>query len=170
MAKKIPRSMRCVAFVLTLLWIASCGAAVGGAICRAQDAAPTPCASVVEDRTSGQLHWRLVRNSEHPAGPGRWAAQPGDAEPCAASAGERLSLARSGRRSTIRAGDSLWVVETSEVVDLRLEAKALEPAVVGQVFRVRLEANGKAVFVRALDREHATLLGRDLVDGERGRP
>ena len=50
----------------------------------------------------------------------------------------------------IHTGDALMVEEHTAVVDARLEAVALEPAVMGARFKARLKIGGKVVRVVAV--------------------
>jgi len=83
--------------------------------------------------------WLLVRDPEHPAGPGRflWVARAG--RPSDASA----VLPVQAVKPVILAGDRLVVEEQTPVVDARLAATALNPAVAGEPLRVRLEIGGR---------------------------
>ena len=60
-----------------------------------------------------------------------------------------------GARPAIHAGDALTVEEHTALVDARLEAIALGPAVEGAYFRVRLKIGGRVVRVEAVSAGHA---------------
>lgn len=94
----------------------------------------------IDDPHSG-ARWMLLRDLDHPAGPGRLvlAGGPGASRP----AGE------APQRPIIRAGDRLIVEENTPVVEARLEAVALEPAVSGSAFEVRLKIGGRTARVVA---------------------
>jgi hypothetical protein len=98
--------------------------------------------------------WLLMPDPVHPAGPGRLVL-----------AGEvHLAIPRPGAlaveqpRRVIRAGDRLIVEENSAVVEARLEAVALGPAVIGSTLDVRLEIGGKVVRAVALAPGRAVFL------------
>jgi hypothetical protein len=98
----------------------------------------------IDDPHTG-ARWLLMRDPSHPAGPGRLVLaggfrnhlRPGDpgVEPS---------------RTVIRAGDRLVVEENTPVVEARLEAVALGPAVLGSPLEVRLKIGGKVVRAVAL--------------------
>lgn len=85
--------------------------------------------------------WLLTRDPVHPAGPGRLALV----------GGMRVAAPRPGvplieqPRPVIHAGDRLIVEENSAVVEARLDAVALGPAVIGSPLDVRLMIGGKVV-------------------------
>jgi hypothetical protein len=97
--------------------------------------------------------WLLTRDPVHPAGPGRLVLvarfrpeyrpiQPGVEPP----------------RPVIHAGDRLVVEENTAVIEARLEAVALGPAVVGSPLDVRLKIGGKVVRAVALGPGRAAFL------------
>jgi hypothetical protein len=103
----------------------------------------------IEDPSTGDL-WLLSPNRNHPAGPGRLvltrrrlttqrAISEGAAQPLSAQ-----------ERPIIRAGDALAVEEHTAVVDVRLEAVALESAAKGAHFKARLRIGGNVVRVVAV--------------------
>jgi hypothetical protein len=143
-----------LAFLPWLLWAPLCAART-----RAQDLPAPACTAVIEDRAAAEFDWLLVRDPAHPERPGLWVRSLHGAPPCASGQEGVASLARSRMRPLIRAGDSLEVEEHTEKLDAHLEATALEPAVEGALFRVRLETGGAPVFARALDSGHAKLAG-----------
>jgi hypothetical protein len=103
----------------------------------------------IEDPSTGDL-WLLVRDRSRPGGPGRLvlARQETNAQR-AISGGAEQPLSR-GERPVIHTGDALTVEEHTAVVDARLEAMALEPAVKGAHFKARLKLGGKVVRVVAI--------------------
>jgi hypothetical protein len=113
-------------------------------------AAPAQLVREIDDPHSG-ARWLLLRNPDHPAGPGRLvlaghAAKP-DEESRAIPPGETEETAQ---RPVIRAGDRLIVEENTPVIDARLEAVALGPATSGSTFEARLKIGGKVARVVAL--------------------
>lgn len=108
----------------------------------------------IEDPTTGDL-WLLVRNASRPGGPGRLvlARQ--------RSGTQRLTVngawqpLQAGIRPVIRTGDTVAVEEHTAVLDVQLEATALEPAVRGAVFKARLKIGGNVVRVMAIAPGHA---------------
>jgi hypothetical protein len=100
-----------------------------------------PAVREIMDASTG-MHWVLVKNAEHPGGPGRMAA---DFSP------------RVQRVVVIRAGDAIVVEEHSDRVDARLEAVALAPAAAGEAFAVRLHIGGKVIRARAISPGRAEL-------------
>jgi hypothetical protein len=103
--------------------------------------------------------WLLMRNPDHPGGPGRlvmvsgtrtvnqqrelgaWVSEPGT-EPLL---------------TVIRAGDRVIVEANSPVVEARLEAVALNPAAIGSPLDVRLKIGGKVLRAVALGVGRAAL-------------
>ncbi len=91
----------------------------------------------IDDPHTGE-RWLLTRNPIHPAGPGRLVlvsgfrppnrpSQPGVEQP----------------HPVIHAGDRLVVEENTAVVEARLEAVALGPALIGSSLDVRLDIGGR---------------------------
>jgi hypothetical protein len=124
---------------------------VAGASARRQFAELVVCE--IDDPHSG-ARWLLLRDRNHPAGPGRLVLiatanrQAGQGEPggtISPMATELIPL-----RPVIRAGDRLVVEENTAVVEARLEAVALGPATLGSTFDVRLKMGGKVARVVAL--------------------
>jgi len=109
----------------------------------------------IDDPHSG-ARWLLERNPDHPGGPGllvlvessrklvpqgQAGFEPSGAEP----------------RTVIRAGEWLIVEENTPVVEARLEAVALSPAVLGSVLDARLRIGGRVVRAVALGPGRAAL-------------
>lgn len=156
---KVLQSMRSLSFLLLLC------ASFRRATC---DGAPASPASAGADRSKEGARvdfcWLLVRDAMHADRPGRWVQSQRAATGCPASPGtqgEELSTAQIHMRPMLRAGDVLLVEEISDVLNAHLEATVLEPAFAGAVFRVRLQANGKPVWARAIDSKHAALIGAE---------
>jgi hypothetical protein len=110
---------------------------------------PIPAVREIDDPHSGS-RWLLVKNADHPGGPGRLLqiqrqVQPGpDGAESDASQTERLIAS-----PVIHTGDAVRVEEHTTRVDAVLEAIALGPAVAGQPLRVRLKLRGRIVNVIA---------------------
>jgi hypothetical protein len=114
----------------------------------------------IEDGATGN-RWLLVKDPSDRGGPGKMilvanlgeVARDDDskcgagnepAEKC------RRSVAKPEMIVAIHAGEALVVEEHSPVVDARLQATALESAVVGSRFEARLKIGGKVVRAVAL--------------------
>ena len=97
--------------------------------------------------------WLLMRDPSRPGGPGLLLL--------VASARTELRQAALGAATPapiIHAGDRVVVEEDSAVVDVRLEAVAMGPAVLGAGFKVRLSIGGNVVRAVALAPERAAFL------------
>jgi hypothetical protein len=123
----------------------------------APTALPAQVVREIDDPNSG-ARWLLMRDPEHPGGPGRlimvsilrkelrqdgFSGQAPDAMP--------------PPPPIIRAGEQVIVEENSPVVEARLEGVALNPAGVGSSLEVRLQIGGKVVQAVALAPGRATL-------------
>lgn len=102
----------------------------------------------IDDPTTGN-RWLVLRNPKHPAGPGRVVlTQP------RTNYRERNSQAtqpvRTEQGPIIRTGDVVTVEEHTPLLDLRLQAVALEPSLTGAYFTARLKIGGKVMRVMAL--------------------
>jgi hypothetical protein len=98
----------------------------------------------IDDPHTG-AHWMLMRDPDHPAGPGRLVLAAGTHNDLRSGHPEVEPL-----RPVIRAGDRLVVEENTAVVESRLEAVALGPAVIGSPLDVRLKIGGKVIRAVAL--------------------
>ncbi len=104
----------------------------------------------IDDPHTGD-QWMLTRDPVHPEGPGRLVlvAGPGMRLASAGTRDETQPAAsapnRTAHQPVIHAGDTLIVEEHTAVVEARLEAMALGPAVQGAVFKARLKIGGKVV-------------------------
>ena len=115
----------------------------------------------IDDPHTG-ARWLLRRDPSHPGGPGRLLLAEGIRNP-----DRQLNLARKDGtgvkpsfvelRPVLRAGDRIIVEENSPVVESRLEAVALSPAVIGSALNVRLSIGGKVVRAVALGPGRAML-------------
>ena len=131
----------------------------------------------VDDLATG-TRWLLVRDPEHPAGPGRWVrseeASPAESfattgDKAAPAIGHQSDAAAgpsaaplAGRVTPpaailMRGGDLVIVEQQTPVLTARLAAVALEPATLGRLFRVRLKATGARVWAIALGPGEARL-------------
>ena len=113
--------------------------------------------------------WLLVRDGAHPGGPGRLVLaekhpvvdprnQEAENQPPSRQA---AGFSHTTRVPVIHTGERVILEEHTPVVDGRLEAVALGPAVIGGEFNVRLKMGGKVLRAVALGP------GRAEVKGER---
>jgi hypothetical protein len=95
----------------------------------------------IDDPSNGD-RWLLVHNANHPAGPGLLLLvslvhiQTGQAVP--GTGAEPVA-------PVIRAGDRVIVEENTPVVEARLEAVAMSPALAGHPFNARLSIGGRVI-------------------------
>jgi hypothetical protein len=105
----------------------------------------------IDDPHSG-ARWLLMRDPNHPTGPGRLVpvAQLRDQVP------QQKPISAPRRpMPVIRTGDHLIVQEDTALVEVRLEAVALSPAVVGSPLKVRLKIGGVVAWAVAIAPGHA---------------
>jgi len=96
----------------------------------------------MDDRNTN-LRWLLLKDGQHPTGPGRLVAIQTSSRNAAAADSQRLG---SGPvRPLIKIGDRVVVEEHTRAFDARFEAVALEAASAGSNLRVRLRLGGKIV-------------------------
>jgi hypothetical protein len=111
----------------------------------------------IDDPHTGD-RWLLVRNNQYPGGPGRLVLI---AAHRSASGGAILRTAGPASDAqilpVIRAGDRLIVEEHTARVDAVLEARALNPAALGEAFDVRLTIGGNRVRAIAMGPGRAAL-------------
>ena len=115
----------------------------------------------IDDSCTGD-RWLLVRDANHPAGPGRLVRitrtgrmiNPGEQEEPALNSGERAAA------PVIHAGDALVLEESTPLVEARLEARALGPAICGGEFSARLAVGGKVVRAVALGKGRAAFVSQ----------
>jgi hypothetical protein len=109
----------------------------------------------IDDPHTGN-RWLLMRDPSHPGGPGRLVAVESTRNQAqqdkAGSAPSRQEL-----RRVIHAGERLIVEESTAVVEARLEAVALGPAVIGSPLDVRLRIGCKVMRAVALAPGRASL-------------
>ncbi len=103
----------------------------------------------IDDEATGG-RWLLERDADHPGGPGRMVLAARGLNVPGGSGSAQIRAARASLLPVIRAGDRVIVEENTPVVETRLEAVALAPALAGSVFEVRLEIGGKIVRAVAL--------------------
>jgi hypothetical protein len=104
--------------------------------------------------------WLLMRNLDHPGGPGRLVM----ISVVGRTANQQRKLAASISEPgtgpvppVIRAGDRMIVEANSPVIEARLEAVALSPAAIGSPLDVRLRIGGKVFRAVALGAGRAAL-------------
>jgi hypothetical protein len=120
----------------------------------------------IDDPHTGD-QWMLMRDLVHPEGPGHLVLVegPGMRLASAGTRDEKQPSAPSANltpfRPVIHTGDALIVEEHTAVVEARLEAVALGPAVEGAIFRVRLKIGGKVVRAVAISAGHAVFARGD---------
>jgi hypothetical protein len=127
----------------------------------AQAKASTPDEVVreIDDPHTG-ARWLLMRDPSHPGGPGRLlesTRNPARQRHPARQDAAGVKASSAELRPVLHAGDRLIVEENSAVVESRLEAVALGPAVLGSVLNVRLSVGGKVVRAVALAPGRAVL-------------
>ncbi|HEX4756948.1 MAG TPA: hypothetical protein VH308_03165 [Terracidiphilus sp.] len=128
----------------------------------AQAEKQTDAVRVIDDPHTGN-RWMLVRNPDHPGGPGRLvlAADTNGARHDKMADSTPAPAPRSSstpERPVIHAGDKLVVEEHTAIVDARLEGMALSPAIRGAFLKVRLSIGGKVVRAEAVGPALAVLL------------
>ena len=136
--------------------MACCRAMVaqGTAYAKISSHAPSQAIREIDDRHTG-ARWLLLRDDDHPGGPGRMTFA-GSVRDDGGTKSHQKDVSASAAtivapaRPVIHGGDRLVVEENSPVVAVRLEAVALGPAVPGGSLRARLQIGGKVVRVVAL--------------------
>jgi hypothetical protein len=101
----------------------------------------------IDDPHSGAV-WLLLRNPNHPGGPGLLVLAAQEARSSARVANNHDQSPEA--LPVIHAGDLLIVEEHTAVVDARLEAIAISSAAKGAQLKARLKIGGKVVRVVAL--------------------
>jgi hypothetical protein len=112
----------------------------------------------IDDPHSG-ARWLLMRNQEHPAGPGRLVQVGESGSPAGKPLVSGGVVAPAPALPVVRAGDTVIVEEKTAVVDAHLEAVALGPAAIGSLLEVRLKIGGKVVRVMLLAPGRAAFQG-----------
>jgi hypothetical protein len=118
---------------------------------------PVPDAKVLrelDDPATGNL-WLVMRDPNHPAGPGRLvlAERRTDCEETHCVPKQPVP-----ELPIIHTGDAVTVEEHTIVLDIRLQAVALEPSLQGASFKARLKIGGKVARVMAIAPGHAVFL------------
>lgn len=121
----------------------------------------SPAVRVIEDRPQG-LQWLLLRNADHPGGPGMLVPQLWEkVDLNAPQSDERSALQTRANvmrlRPVIRAGERLTIEDDSPMAHLRIEAVAMMPASAEEVFKVSLSVGGATVKAIALGPGRAKL-------------
>jgi hypothetical protein len=117
----------------------------------------------IDDPHNG-ARWLLMRNPDHPGGPGVlvMAPQGHSANQRRQPNGPMTGPAAEPLQPVIRAGERVVVEESSPVVEARLEAVSLGPAAIGAPLEVRLMIGGKVMRAVALGPGRALLVA-DMV-------
>lgn len=116
----------------------------------------------IDDPHSG-ARWLLLRNRNHPGGPGRMVPAAGfrkEAQPdrqAEVSSFTAPAFDPQTHRPVIHAGDRLIVEQDTAVIEARMEAVALGAAAIGSSLNVRLRIGGKLLRVVALAPGRAAL-------------
>ncbi len=115
----------------------------------------------IDDPSTGN-RWLLVRDWNRPGGPGRLLLLAGSLRTTHPEPAGQISPSLAGTEfntaaPVIRGGDPLIVEENTPLVEARLAATALGPAVRGAALEARLQIGGKIVRVRALAPGRAAL-------------
>jgi hypothetical protein len=109
----------------------------------AVDQNPTPAELIreIDDPHLGS-RWLLYRDPAHPGGPGRL-VRVGSIAPDRLRSSAPLTGGEAAARPIIHPGDRVVLEEDTSVVDARLEAVALGPALAGSPLQVRLALGGR---------------------------
>lgn len=107
----------------------------------------------IDDPATGHL-WLVLRNPNHPAGPGRLVPAP-RALACHEKGGASKQPSVSGEPIVIHAGDVVTVEEHTPVLEMRLQAMALQSSLKGGYFKARLKIGGRVARVMAVAPGHA---------------
>lgn len=113
----------------------------------------------IADPSSGTW-WTLLRDPDHPAGPGRLSVSKDRAQP-----GRLDGHPVEAPHPVIRPGDRLIAEDRLPNGDAWLEAVALDRAVEGATLRARLKMNGKIVRVVAVGPGHVRMPRESGVPG-----
>jgi hypothetical protein len=116
---------------------------------------------ILKDPVLDSSCWLLKRDPTHPEGPGTWFRTslkniPILSDNAQLNAGSGVI----GRpvHPVIRGGDQLVIEENSDLVDARLQAVALGPAVQGEALEVRLRTTGMVLRAVALGSGRASIV------------
>lgn len=122
---------------------------------------------VIHDPSTG-ARWLVVRDPQHPGGPGRLVRAKDESQDPGASGvrmagGQGREPVTAPPRLVVRGGESLAVEDKSPMVETHLEAVALGPAALGETLLARLRPGGSVVRVVALGAGRARLAAVSLV-------
>jgi hypothetical protein len=143
-----------------LVWLAVSGI-VSGQIRGASRETVVRARRTIDESPTGS-HWFLIRDSVHPAGPGRLVNAPtGRVDEASLVPDQNIAPKvrdiRPPLQIVIRGGDALIVEDDDESAIVRLQAVALGPAAVGSEFQARLKIGGATIRVLALAPGRATI-------------
>jgi len=108
------------------------------------DPAPSDLLREIDDPALGR-RWLLYRDTRHPEGPGRLIAVGAPTLDGLHTGSRAQPHSIPASQPVIRIGDRVVLEEHSPIVDARLEAIALAPALQGSALKVRLVLGGKIV-------------------------
>jgi hypothetical protein len=112
----------------------------------------TAAIAEIDDPHSG-VRWELMRDPNHPGGPGRLTQMPGKEN----GNGKPGMKVPSRPAPVIRAGDRIAIDEDSSVAVIHLEAVALRPGSIGSDIPVRLKQGGSLFHAVVVGPGRATL-------------
>jgi hypothetical protein len=115
---------------------------------------------ILKDPVLDSSCWLLNRDPMHPEGPGRWFRTPLKNIPFPsdnAQLNPGSGVIRRPVHPVIRGGDQLVIEEDSDLVEARLQAVALGPAVQGEPLEVRLRTTGMVLRAVALGAGRASI-------------
>jgi hypothetical protein len=121
--------------------------------------AAAPAFREIDDPHSG-VRWLVVKDMEHPGGPGRLVPLAAGRHPDVPLDLPFHAPKLAAAAPVIRAGDRIVVEEHTDVVDAVLEAVALGPAVEQGPLNARLRIGGRVVRVVALAPGRARLFSK----------
>lgn len=118
------------------------------------EAAPDNVLREIEDPSTGAL-WLLLRDRSRSGGPGRLVLAGQQSGPLRTAGHGSARSVSASERPVILSGDAVIVEEHTAMVDTRLEAVALGPAVKGAEFKARLKIGGRVLRVAAVSHGRA---------------
>lgn len=115
----------------------------------------------IKDARDGS-RWLLLKNAGHPGGPGRLVQAPqvntvSQTSPSGEQATLQTTATGARRRPVIFAGERLMIEDETPIARMRIEAIAMMPAAVGEVFKVRLSIGAATATAIALGPGRAKL-------------
>jgi len=107
---------------------------------------------IIDDPAAGE-QWLLMRDANHPGGPGRMVqvatrapeSAPGSLNAARQPAGRAQGSSPATIQPAIHSGEALIVEQHTAIIDARLEATAMGSAAVGAEFPARLKIGGKII-------------------------